>query len=335
MGGIMNISKTFRILLVAIGTVVIGIVIFLIRGASFYAKADKPPEVIRGGIWTDHFYNPQFVTGINYDVQMSHLILKYDEQLHWIQTWTAHFDSGEFDNTVAISDSVRLAPDGMGQYFISGTYTSTVFFAAKPVDWASTGWNYSGLPEEIEVKFRTGNTPVPDLSWTNWQLPIRIFNEFICWYTYNTEETGCITNMSGIESSSYIQYRASFLSQDPKKTVALYDIDFLYGTHPITGTALSTIIPPVDLRAWDSLIITSTIPALTTLVIDIATPDGEVLAHDVHNGDDLSWIDPIEHPALQLLGRFSTTDESLTPDVDLWGIKWLVMNNQYLPVVYR
>jgi hypothetical protein len=331
----MNTSKTLRIPLVAIATVVIGIVISLIRGASFIVRADKPPEVIRGGIWIDHFYNPQFVTGTNYDVQLSHLILKYVEQLHWTQTWTAHFDSGEFYNTEAISDSVRLAPDGMGQYFISGTYTSTVFYAGRSVDWSLTEWNYSGYPEGIEVKFRTGNTPIPDLSWTNWQLPRRLFDEFICWYTYNTDISGCFTNMSGIDSSSYLQYRASFTSQDPMETVAFHDIDFEYGTHAITGTALSMSIQPVDLWAWDSIIITSTIPASTSLVIDLITPDEVILAHDVHNGDDLAWIDPIEHPVLQLSGNFYTTDQSLTPDVDVWGIKWLVINRLYLPTIFR
>jgi hypothetical protein len=331
----MNIPRMLRISLVAIVTTLLGMVISLISGASLIGKADKPPEVIRGGIWTDHFNNPQFVSGTNYDVQLSHLILKYVEQLNWKQTWTTHFEAGEFLNTEAISDSVRLAHDGMGQYFITGTYTSTVFYAGRTVDWSLTEWNYSGYPEGVEVNFRTGNTPIPDASWTDWEHPEWSFDESICWYTSNTEISGCFTNMRGIESSSYIQYRASFESQDPMETVAFHDIDFQYGIHAITGTALSMTIQPVDLRKWDSLIITSTTPASTTLVIDLLTPIGEVLAHDVHNGDDLSWIDPIEHPALQLLGSFSTTDQSLTPDVDVWGINWLVLNRQYLPAVFR
>ncbi len=141
--------------------------------------------------------------------------------------------------------------------------------------------------------------------------------------------------MSGIESSAYIQYRAAFNSDDPTKTVALYDIDFLYGTHTFTGTALSMIIPPVDLREWESVIVTSTIPTSTTLIIDVTTPDGTILAHDVQNGDNLTWIDPVENPALQLRASFSTSDKSLTPDVDVWGIKWLVLHKQYLPAIVQ
>jgi hypothetical protein len=331
----MNIPRMLRILLIAISIGSVGITISLARASSQQVDDDKPPEEIRGGVWSDHFYNPQLVGGVNFDVQMGHLILKFDEQLHWTQTWTAHFNSGDFFQTEAISDSVRLAPDGMGQFFTSGTFTSTVFYAGKPVDWSLTEWNFSGIPEGIEVKFRTGNTPTPDETWTAWEDPLKIFNEYMCWYTFNTDDTGCLTNMSGIDSSAFIQYRAAFLSDDPTKTVALYDIDFLYGTHTFTGTALSMIIPPVDLREWESVIITSTIPTSTTLIIDITTSDGTILAHDVQNGDDLAWIDPVENPALQLRASFSTSDKSLTPDVDVWGIQWLVLHKHYLPAIVR
>lgn len=331
----MKLQKLLRILLVASFSVSFGITINLARASSQMGDDDKPPEDIRGGIWSDHFYNPQLVGGVNFDVQMGHLFLKFDEQLQWTQTWTAHFSNGTFFQTEAMSDAVRLAPDGMGQYFMTGTYTSTVFDAGKPVDWSSTGWNFSGNPEGVEAKFRTGNTPVPDETWTAWEMPLKYFNEYICWYTYNTDDTGCLTNMSGIASSAYIQYQLSFASDDPTNTVALYDIDFLYGTHPFTGTAFSIIIPPVDLREWENVIITSTIPTSTTLLIDIMTPDGTILAHDVQNGDDLAWIVPLENPALQLRASFSTNDPSVTPDVDVWGITWLVMNRHFLPAVFR
>ena len=166
----MKLQKLLIILLVASFTVSFGITINLAMANSQQVDNDKPPEDMRGGIWLDHFYNPQLVGGVNFDVQMGHLFLKFDEQLHWTQTWTSHFSNGEFYQTEAMSDSVRLAPDGMGQFFITGTYTSTVFDAGKPVDWSSTGWNFSGIPEGVEVKFRTGTTPVPDETWTAWRI---------------------------------------------------------------------------------------------------------------------------------------------------------------------
>jgi hypothetical protein len=334
-GGVMKILKVFLTLFTVIVIGFLGIAISFASAKTQSGEINKPPEVIQGGLWDDHFYNPQLVDGKNIDVQMSHLFLKLDEELHWIQTWTAHFASGEFYQTEAISDSVRLAPDGLGQYFISGTYTSTVFFAGRSVDWSSTSWRYSGIPDGIEVRFRTGNTPIPDESWSGWKEPRRTLFEYYCAYTYNADETDCLSNMSGIDSSRYIQYRAGFSNNDPTKTIALYDIDFLYGTHPSTGTALSIPIPPVDLREWESISITSTIPASTTLVIDVVAPDGTVLVQDAQNGDSLANIDPDQYPTIQLRASFASADKSLTPDLDLWGVRWSIMHKRYLPTIWR
>jgi hypothetical protein len=230
---------------------------------------------------------------------------------------------------------VRLAPDGTGLYYITGTYTSTVFDAGRSVDWASTGWRYSGIPDGLEVRFRTGNSPLPDDTWTDWIAPTWRIYESYCVYIINSNLTECLNNMSGIESSSFIQYSALFTSNDPAETIALYDTDFLYGTHTLTGTALSIIVPPVDLGNWDSLIITSTIPSSTSLVIDVLAADETLLVHDAHNGDSLASIDPHKYPALRLRASFTTTDKSLTPDVDLWGVRWSIMNRLYLPTISR
>jgi hypothetical protein len=299
-------------------------------------KMNKPPEVIRGGEWTDDFWIGQLEEAENIDVEVGHMFLKYKEQLHWTQTWTSHFANGEFWQTEAISDSVRLAWDDLEQsFFTTGTYTSTVFDAGKSVDWSTSVWRYSGIPDGLIVEFRTGNTPIPDDTWTNWQLPKTVFMEYYCAYIFNSDETQCFTNMSGIDSSPYIQYRASFSSDDSTKTVSLYEIDFLYGTHYLTGNALSILIPPVDLREWKSVIITSTIPANTTLLVDILDPYGTVLIPNVTNGANLEGINPHDYPAIQLRASFTTTDESITPDVDLWGFRWSIWKRQYLPVMIR
>jgi hypothetical protein len=331
----MNKLKVLSILLTAFVIALLSTVITLASANSQSGKINKPPEVISGGIWADHFYNPQLVEGKNIDVQMSHLFLKYDEELHWIQTWTAHFAGGEFFQTEAISDSVRLAPDGLGQYFITGTYTSTVFDAGKPVDWASAGWRFSGIPDGLKLEFRTGNTPIPDNTWSEWIHPKWNMFESYCAYTINADETECLNNMSGIDSSEYIQYHAGFNSNDPTKTIALYEIDFLYGTHVYTGTALSIPIPPVDLRTWENLNITSTIPASTTLVLDVLAPDGTVLVPDAHNGDSLASIDAQQYPTIQLRASFTTSDPSHTPDLDLWGVRWSILKKIYLPTIIR
>jgi hypothetical protein len=141
--------------------------------------------------------------------------------------------------------------------------------------------------------------------------------------------------MSGIDSSQYIQYRASFSSTDPAKTVALNDIDLLYGTHPVTGTAISMLVSPADLLEWEEVIISSTVPVRTIVAIDILAADGTVLLQNAGNGDSLASIDPHEYPAMQLRATFATMDTSLTPDVDMWGVRWSVITKLYLPVVLR
>jgi len=294
----------------------------------------KPPEEIQGGEWVDHFWTWDLQDAENVDVQASHLILKYTEQFHWTQTWTAHFLSGEFFQTEALSDAVRLAWDESSQsYFTSGVYTSTVFFAGRPVDWASSEWGYSGIPQGVTIEFRTGNTPAPDGSWTNWMIPERGNFEFMCAYT--VDKTDCISNMSGINSSPYIQYRATFESNNPSKTLELYDIDLVYGIHCLSGSARSILIPPIDLRGWNSVVITSTIPANTTLVIDLLDSSGSVILSGVTNGTDLQGIDPNIYPTVQLRASLNTTDESISPDVDLWGLTWFVWERTFLPVLVR
>ena len=331
----MLLSRVSRFSLSTFTIAIFGIAFSIISANSPQSETKKPKDAIKGGIWYDHFYTWELAGKDNVDVQMSHLFLKLEEPLHWTQTWTAHFAGGEFFQTEAISDSVRLAPDGFGQYFATGIYTSTVFDAGKAVDWSAVEWNFTQIPDSLEVQFRTGATPDPDETWMDWMSLVRIPMEYTCVYVWNTNLTECVSNMIGIESSPFIQYRALFNSENPMETVALNDIDLLYGIHPSNGIALSNLIQPADLREWESLLITSTIPLSTTLVFDLLASDGSVLLQDLHTGDSLADIDPLQYPALQLRASFTTDDDSLTPDVDLWGLKWLVLHKQYLPGVIK
>jgi hypothetical protein len=303
---------------------------------SSQANADKPPEAIQGGVWTDDFLTDQWMSKQdNTQVDSGHLGLKLLEPLHWTQTWTAHFAGGEFYQTEAISDSVRLAPDGAGQYFTDGAYISGVLNAGKKVDWASAKWTFAGIPGSLIIEFRTGSSPNPDAAWTGWKSPENRINESYCVYIVNSYQVECLTNMVGIASSPYIQYRATFSSDDPTETVALNDIDLLYGLHPASGTAGTALITSVDLREWQTLVISSTVTLSTTLAVDILAADGIVLLQDVQNGDSLASLDPQAYPALQLRANLTTQDSSLSPDLDLWGLRWSVISKLYLPVILR
>lgn len=330
-----------RILLrIAILLITFCILTIPVKRADSYAEGkmvieDKPPEPIQGGEWSDDFLNWQIQESTNVDVQYSHLYLKFIEQLQWQQTWTAHFADGDFFQTEAISDSVRLAwNDQQHNFFMTGIYTSTVFSAGRAVDWAFSHWRYSGNPEGLLIEMRTGTTPIPDQTWSTWKSPKVVIMEYSCLYMIDNEAE-CFTNMNGIDSSPYIQYRATFDSDDPAITIALNEINILYGIHCSTGSALSIPIPPIDLLAWDKAIITSTAPLGTLLKIDIVAPDGTVIQHDVDSGDSLAAIDPHEYPAIQLRASLSTTSIAITPDIDLWGLQWSVLKRLYLPTIQR
>jgi len=334
----MNASTALRVLLTALVTAVFALPAAQASGDRYPGQAqqadgDKPPEFV-GGEWSDHFLTPQWIfKTVDTVANRGRLLLKLDEPLHWTQTWTSHFAGGEFFQTEAISDSVRLAPNGTGQYFTTGVYTSTVHDAGKPVDWSASEWTFSGTPDSSQVEYRTGNTPMPDNAWTSWASPGKALLEYLCVYITDTDRGECTTNMSGIDSSRYIQYRAAFDSPDPSSTVALYDIDLLYGTHPVTGTASSVWVSPADLLQWERVIISSTVPVSTALAIDILAADGTVLLQNAGDGDSLAGIDPHTHPAITLRATFTTMDTSLTPDVDMWGVRWSVVTKLYLPVM--
>lgn len=296
------------------------------------SPADGSP-VFRGGLWLDEFYNSmQLSEAENIDVYGSYALLKTLEYLDWTQTWTAHFSSGEFFQTETLADSVRLAHDNTGFYFTTGVYTSNVFDAGKAVDWSASDWTPSGAPSSVTIEFRTGIIPAPDDTWSLWRSPCGENLFCLCAYAINVNETGCNSNMGGIDSSRYLQYRATFKSDDPNTAIELFDMSVWYGVHPLSGTATSEIVIPVDMLSWKRLSYTSTVPAGTSLRIDVLAPDGTVLASNVNSEFDLSGI---SQSGIKLRAVFNTSDPSLSPELDLWELEWNVVSHVYFPIIFR
>jgi hypothetical protein len=296
------------------------------------ADKDGPP-VFRGGLWVDEFYNSmQLSEAENAGADGSRLLLKTLEYLDWTQTWTTHFSSGEFFQTETLADSVRLAHDNTRFYFTTGVYTSTVFDAGKAVDWSAAVWNNSGSPSSVTIEFRTGNIAVPDDTWSLWRTPCGDNLFCLCAYAINGNDTYCTSIMGGMESSRYVQYRATFNSGDTSTTIELFDMRVSYGVHPLSGTATSEIVNPVDLLLWKKLSYTSTVPAGTSLRIDVLAPDGTVLVSNVNSEYDLSSIN---QSGLKLRAVFNTSDPSLSPELDLWELEWNAGSFLYFPIVFR
>jgi hypothetical protein len=110
----------------------------------------------------------------------------------------------------------------------------------------------------------------------------------------------------------------------------------LYGT-ALNGTAVSRLITPtVSSMEWGHLTYTSTVPAGTSLVIDVLAGDGSLLLEDVTSGASLNTLDPIAHPSLKLRAALSTDNPANSPLLDEWIITWQPRHwTTYLPLILK
>jgi Big-like domain-containing protein/purple acid phosphatase-like protein len=102
-------------------------------------------------------------------------------------------------------DWLHLSP-----YPAAGTFDSRVFDAGQQVDWGPFGWT-ADLPDgtAVAMSVRTGNTPAPDGSWSNFT-PIA---------TRGADVPG---------NSRYLQYRAQLSTNDPDDTPSLSEVAIGY-----------------------------------------------------------------------------------------------------------
>ncbi len=116
-------------------------------------------------------------------------------------------------------DWIRLSP-----YASSGVFTSRVFDAGQTVGWGNASWT-AGLPAgtAITLAVRTGNTPVPDGTWTGFT---------------------SISNGGVIPGSSrYIQYQAVLSTSDPTASPILQDVTLGYGGNDTTPPTIAGRTP--------------------------------------------------------------------------------------------
>ena len=104
-----------------------------------------------------------------------------------------------------------------------------------------------------------------------------------------------------------------------------------------TGTAVTrAITPTVSSMEWCSLHYTSTVPAGTSLVVDILDSHGTLLLEDVDRETNLDMLDPVAHPSLKVRAAFSTDNLANSARLDEWFITWQPTPSIiYLPIVLR
>ncbi len=122
------------------------------------------------------------------------------------------FNTG--DGTLSV-DWMRVTP-----YATSGTYTSRIFDGSERKDWGAASWS-ANIPTgtSIGISVRTGDTPVPDGSWTAFA-PV----------TTSGNSVG--------KSSRYIQYKADLQTSGDSASPVLQDVSIscASGTTPLSIT---------------------------------------------------------------------------------------------------
>ncbi len=117
----------------------------------------------------------------------------------------AEYNSGGYSLSV---DWLRMSP-----YLTPGTFTSRIWDAMGTADWGAPEWVVD-LPAgtSLEMSVRTGDTPVPDGSWS----------------AYTPMTYGVPLG----RSSRYLQYQAEMGTTDVTKTPVLRQVAFGYVAHP-------------------------------------------------------------------------------------------------------
>lgn len=152
--------------------------------------------------------------------------------------------SDVFSNDGALSvDWLRASP-----YAASGSYTSRVFDQGAPNGWGITSWT-AMLPTgtDLAVFVRTGNTAVPDGTWTAF-LPV-----------INGGAVG--------GAAQYLQYRADLSTSDNKCTPLLDGITIECGAGPdVTPPVISNVAAAPDGNGMEATVTWDTDEAANSLV---------------------------------------------------------------------
>ena len=93
------------------------------------------------------------------------------------------------------------------------------------------------------------------------------------------------------------------------------------GGYASSGTVVSDLISPTSLVSWGTLGFNATIPAGTSLTVDVLDSSDNLLASDVASGSNLDALG-VTAASIKLRGNLSTTDTSVTPELLDWTVNW-------------
>lgn len=202
-------------------------------------------------------------------------------RIDWTNTGVTYYIDGNLVHTDAIEISANLRPiladHDVGSlklqvdwlhltpYTSSGTYQSRIFDGGGPVNWGLVTWSAtSPAGTNISMFARSGNTSIPDASWTEF-LPIS-----------NNTTVGA--------HARYLQYQANLSTSASNQTPALRDISIRYSPEEVGPPAkLGFIVQPAGA-------VVNT-PFTTQPVIAIQDSSGYTII-----GDNLTIVNPSCYP---------------------------------------
>jgi len=165
--------------------------------------------------------------------------------------------------------------------------------------WGSIAWNATlPLGTSIEIRTRTGDSPVPDGTWSAWSP------------AYPTSGQPVVS-----PASRYLEYRA-WLFTPNTQSPGLLDVAVGFVRHPAAGSVTTESFAPAGVEAWGIVSMNANRPANTDATLAYSV-DGGSSWTPVASGADLSSA-PIGTIRLRLaLTTANTTDSPLVASMAL------------------
>jgi hypothetical protein len=152
--------------------------------------------------WTDYIYDLSDFTG----------------DISSINTIKLHFTNTN-EQTSTYIDNITLL--GGAPYYYNGNFTSRVIDGGYEAIWDTITWMQTTPgASSVQITTRTGNTAIPDASWSAWSSP------------YATPSGSTITSPMG----RYIQYKAYLNTQDDSYTPSLSEVILVKSEYNMTFT---------------------------------------------------------------------------------------------------
>ena len=183
-----------------------------------WATSDGQGEVMKviledtwGTSWES---SPQPLLGSWYNYMID--LTDFTGDISSVDTIRIHF-SDTTEPTTTYLDNITLI--GGAPYFPDGDFTSQVIDGGYEIQWETILWDEDRpASTDIWVRTRTGNTSIPDASWSVWSSSV-------------TDPDGStITNPEG----RYIQYRIFFTTSDPDYSPTVSEVILIKSEYNLT-----------------------------------------------------------------------------------------------------